>query len=104
MPDYLSARQRRAKEAQWKGWEHALERLRERHMPDATYEVLETLTILAMLAVDLGGATRTSKVVSVENASSVVVEVDAFEDRKKILMVVNPLTRLPRTVLPCLVC
>jgi hypothetical protein len=100
MEDRLSRAQKKALDAKRAPWKHALERLQERHMPGADYVTLEVLATLAMGAIDMGGRNLTSRVVTVENAESVVVEVDAFDDRRKILMVMNPLTRVPRTVLP----
>lgn len=69
-------------------------------MPDADYGVLDVLTSLANLAIKLDGPTSTARIVTKENDESWVVEVDAFTDRKKILIVMNPKTGIPRTVLP----
>ncbi len=98
--DQLSPAQRKKLEAQREPWRHAYERLRERHMPDATYEILEVLAMLAMGCITLGGKSLTCRVVKVENDESVIVQVDAFMDRHKILVVINPKTGIPRTVLP----
>jgi len=69
-------------------------------MPDADYSILEMLATLAMGAIQMGGQSLTSQVIARENDESWIVEVDAFEDRKKILIVMNPKTGIPRTVLP----
>lgn len=98
--DRLSPRQRKELAKKREPWRHAYERLRERHIPEADYTTLEVLATLAMGAIDMGGKTLTSRVVTVENDESVVVSVDAFEGGKPILVVMNPKTRIPRTILP----
>jgi hypothetical protein len=98
--DRLSPSQRKALAAQREPYRHAYERLRERHLPDADYGTLEVLTMLANAAIQLGGKSLTAKVVKKETPESWIVEVDAFTDRKKILVVMNPVTGIPRTVLP----
>jgi hypothetical protein len=98
--DRLSPRQRKELAKKREPYRHAYERLRERHMPDADYGVLDVLTSLANLAIKLDGPTSTARIVTKENDESWVVEVDAFTDRKKILIVMNPKTGIPRTVLP----
>jgi len=98
--DRLSPAQRKARAKQREPWRHAYERLRERHMPDADYGILEMLATLAMDAIQMGGKNLTSQVIARENDESWIVEVDAFTDRKKILIVMNPKTGIPRTVLP----
>jgi len=96
----LSPAQRKVLEQSREPYRHAYERLRERHMPDADYEILEVLTTLANLAIKWDGPTATSRIVTKENDESWIVEVDAFEDRQKILIVMNPKTGIPRTILP----
>lgn len=98
--DRLSPAQRKVLAKQREPWRHAYERLRERHMPDADYETLGMLATLANLAIKLDGPTKTARIVTKENDESWVVEVDAFTDRKKMLIVMNPKTGIPRTVLP----
>jgi hypothetical protein len=98
--DRLSPQQRKELARQREPWRHAYERLRERHMSDATYGILEVLSELAMGAIKMGGQNLTSKVIKVENDESVIVEVKAFTDMKPILVVMNPKTGIPRTVLP----
>jgi len=98
--DRLSPRLRKQLAKENAPWQHALDRLRERHMADADLPTLKLLAVCAHLACKLNGKTATSRVVARENDESWVVEVDAFEDRKKILMVMNPKTGIPRTVLP----
>jgi hypothetical protein len=100
MDSRLSPQQRRIRQAVEAPWQHALDRLRERHMADATLETLRVLATCANLACQLGGRSQTSRVVARENNESWIVEVDAFEDRRKILVVMNPQTGIPRTVLP----
>lgn len=96
----LSPAQRKVLEQKREPYRHAYERLRERHMPDADYEILGVLTSLANLAIKLDGPTATSRIVTKEHDESWIVEVDAFEDRQKILIVMNPKTGIPRTILP----
>lgn len=98
--DRLSPRLRKQRAKENAPWQHALDRLRERHMPDADLPTLKLLATCAHLACQLGGQSRTSRVITRENDESWVVEVDAFEDRKKILMVMNPKTGIPSTILP----
>lgn len=98
--DRLSPAQRKVLAKQREPWRHAYERLRERHMPDADYGILEMLATLANLAVQLDGPTKTARIVKKENDESWIVEVDAFEDRRVMLIVMNPKTGIPRTVLP----
>lgn len=98
--DRLSPAQRKALAKQREPYRHAYERLRERHMPDADYGVLNVLVSLANLAIQMDGRTSTARIVSKETDESWVVEVDAFTDRKKMLIVMNPKTGIPRTVLP----
>lgn len=98
--DRLSPAQRKALATRREPWRHAYERLRERHMPDADYGTLEILVALAELAIKRDGPTLTARIVKKENDESWIVEVDAFEDRKRILVVMNPKTGIPRTILP----
>lgn len=98
--DRLSPAQRKQLAKKREPWRHAYERLRQRHMPDADYPTLELLATLANLAIKMDGQTKTARIVTKETDESWVVEVDAFTDRKKILMVMNPKTGIPRTVLP----
>jgi hypothetical protein len=98
--DRLSPAQRKALAKQREPYRHALERLIQRHIPDADYGTLEILTALASFAIKIDGPTKTARIVTKENDESWVVEVDAFEDRKKILIVMNPKTGIPRTILP----
>lgn len=98
--DRLSPAQRKALAKQREPYRHAYERLRQRHMPDADYGVLEILVALAEFAIKIDGPTKTARIVTKEHDESWIVEVDAFEDRKKILIVMNPKTGVPRTVLP----
>ena len=98
--DRLSPAQRKALAKQREPYRHAMERLRERHMPDADYGILEVIVSLANLAIKLDGPTSTARIVTKENDESWVVEVDAFTDRKKMLVVMNPKTGIPCTVLP----
>lgn len=98
--DRLSPAQRKALAKQREPYRHAYERLRERHMPDADYGILEVLVSLANFAIKLDGPTSTARIVTKETDESWVVEVDAFSDRKKMLIVMNPKTGIPRTVLP----
>ena len=98
--DRLSPAQRKALAKQREPYRHAYERLRERHMPDADYGILNALVSLANLAIQLDGPTSTARIVSKETDESWVVEVDAFTDRKKMLIVMNPKTGIPRTILP----
>ena len=98
--DRLSPAQRKALAKAREPWKHAYERLRQRHMPDADYQVLEMLATLANLAIKMDGPTKTSRIIAKETDESWIVEVDAFTDRKKILIVMNPKTGIPRTVLP----
>jgi hypothetical protein len=98
--DRLSPAQRKSLAKKREPYRHAYERLRQRHMPDADYGTLEILTSLANFAIKIDGPTKTARIVTKENDESWVVEVDAFEDRKKILVVMNPKTGIPRTILP----
>lgn len=98
--DRLSPAQRKALAKQREPYRHAYERLRERHLPDANYGTLEVIVSLANLAIKLDGPTATAHIVTKEHDESWVVAVDAFTDRKKILVVMNPKTGIPRTVLP----
>lgn len=98
--DRLSPAQRKALAKQREPYRHAYERLRERHMPDADYGILDMLVTIANLAIKLDGPTATARIVTKENDESWIIEVDAFTDRKKILVVMNPKTGIPRTVLP----
>lgn len=98
--DRLSPAQRKVLAKQREPWRHAYERLRERHIPDADYGTLEILAMLAMGCIKLGGKSLTCEVIKEETPESVIVQVDAFMDRHKILIVMNPKTGIPRTVLP----
>jgi hypothetical protein len=98
--DRLSPAQRKVLTAQREPWRHAYERLRERHIPEADYETLKILATLAMGAITMGGRNLTSRVIKEETPESVIVEVRAFTDLKPILVVMNPRTGIPRTILP----
>ena len=98
--DRLSPAQRKALAKQREPYRHAMERLRERHMPDADYGTLEVIVMLAKLAIAMDGPTATARIRTKENDESWVIEVDAFTDRKTMLVVMNPKTGIPRTILP----
>lgn len=96
-----SERNRRAREDA--PWQHALDRLRERHAPDA--EMFD-LRVLGMHAADVYASWKnrcrvsTGAVLRYEGIDSVVVRVRWRDTDKWLMVVYSPLQNCLRTVLP----
>lgn len=80
-----------------------MDRLKERHFPDlddnAAEELVLVMTDLCRLCHTVGN-TKTASLVNVEAENSVIMDLDMFEDRKKIRVCFDPTTKQLRTVFP----
>lgn len=103
MIERLTNRERNRRQRVDAQWQHALERMRERHSPDATQLELEMLAVRAHSIFSSWVAKcRTSEgaVLSYEGADSVVVRLTWRQPDYWIKVVYNPGNRVLRTVLP----
>ncbi len=104
--DYTSRLPTSERNRRWmleKPWQHALERLRERHHPAA--ELID-VQALALRAASVYGSWRNQcrtsegRVATYENPTSVVVQLSYGTPGKQLLVVYNPESGVLRTVLP----
>jgi hypothetical protein len=101
--DRLPARVRNRREREEEPWQHALQRARERHWPDFTYPELRRLASSALAvyswhASGLRGDLAAGAVLATESDGSAVVRVCCRG--KNVLVVLDPVTEVLRTVLP----
>ena len=103
-PDWrLSPAQRKQRAVQDGPWLHALQRMQQRHSPDAT---LPEIKVLAIRAMSIYGSWRAKcrtsegRVVTYENAQSVVIMLPWRTAGNNIKVVLNPQLQVLRTVLP----
>ncbi len=100
---HLSKSQQKVITERRKPIRHAMDRLIERYMPDADDEYVEIVITMMTSLCELRAKYsmgQTSKLVSVESPSSVIIDLDMFEDREVIRVCYDPIENRIRTVLP----
>lgn len=101
---YLSASQQKVVDERRKPIRHAMDRLKERHFPniddDDAEEFIKMMTPLCMLRMKFERDTNTAKLVNVETETSVIIDLDLFEDRQLIRVCYDPVANLIKTVFP----
>ena len=100
---HLSPSQKKAIVERQKPIRHAMDRLIERHMPEADDKyaemVIGMMTKLCEFRMQHGMG-RTTKIINIEKANSVIIELDIYENVSPILVCYDPMANRIRTVLP----
>jgi hypothetical protein len=101
---YLSASQTKEVENRRAPYRHAMDRLKERHFPqiddDEAEDFINMMTSLCMLRIKVGRDTNTAKLVNVETDTSVIIDLDLFEERDLIRVCYDPVANVLKTVFP----
>jgi hypothetical protein len=100
---YLSPAQVKALSCEREPIRHAMDRLVERHFPqisdDEAAEMIKVMTSLCTLR-DKTGDRNTAKLVNVETDTSVIIDLDLFEERDLIRVCYDPVANVLKTVFP----
>ncbi len=102
-PNRLSPTQLKALDDSRKPMRHAMDRLIERHFPDWDDQYAATAVMAMALLCQLRertGDRNTARLVSVENATSHIVDVDMYDDHYIIRVCYDPIENRIRTVFP----